>query len=286
MKSYINILADYHKTPLEKDITIRCPEEHIQSQMRHLTRNHKKTEPVSVMQEGDVVVLALESENPKFNRPMIPINIGGGLFDAAFEAALIGHSTAEPFTVTVQSKTVKVTVKQATRTVFPEPTDEMAAAYAAEHDELKDISTVEEYRQRIVDDYMEEQHRQVFFKAMDDVLGYVLTHSDWMFDKEEITALIQEETGFINQQLREDHKEALDYLSDDELSRYFGVASRKEMDKIIENGAEQRIATALWNAAVNGMEAEKASLEELENDADWSFLENFVKENLTIKEEM
>lgn len=286
MKSFINVLADYRETPLEKDVTLCCPEEHILSQMKHLTRGFKKTQPADVLAKGDVAVLALESGLEKFNKPSVFVTVGGGLFDREFEEKLVGHSAGETFETTVGEQTVTVTVKQASRTVFPEPTDEMAAAYAAQHDEFAGITTVEEYRGRVVDSYLEDRHRQTLFGAMDETLGYVLTHSDWEFDEEEIAELISEEKGFINEQLKEENVgKELDGLTDEEIKRYLGAPSREELDKEIQNGAEQRIATALWMASVNGKDAKTASLNELEEETDWSFLENFVKENLNIKEE-
>lgn len=286
MKSYINILADYRKTPFEKDVVIRCPEEHIQAQMKHLTRTGKKSEAVSVIEKGDVVVLSLESEMEKYNRPTVFITIGSGLFDPDFEQMLIGRNTGETFELTVQGKTVNVTVKQATRTVFPAPADEMALQYGQDHDDFEGIKTVEDYRNRVVELYLEMQRENTIYGTMDKVIEYVLSNSDWEFDDEEIQQAVKEEKEYMEQELRQEEPDkTLRDLSEDEIQKFFGASSLEEIEEIITGGAEQRIATALWVASIKGIDSKNVSLGELEEKLDWDFLEEFIKENIKIKEE-
>lgn len=284
MKSYINTLADYREAPFEKEVVISCPQKHVEAQMKHLTRAYKKTQSVQTVESGNVTVLSLESEIEKFNKPTVFVTVGGGLFNAEFEEKLIGHSVGETFETSVDGKAVKVTVKQASRTVFPEPTDEMAAKYAAEHEDYSEITTVAEYRRKIVKEYIEEQRQSCYYKAMDDVLNYVLTNSDWEFDEEEIETSVSEEKTFIDQQLKEEGVgKTYAELSDEEISRTFGAPSREELEKMLRDGAEQRIAMSLWLGTINGIDTKNASVDEI--DGDWGFLENFVKENITITEE-
>lgn len=286
MKSYINTLADYRKTPLEKDVVIRCPKEHIQAQMKHLTRMGKKSEVVSVTEKGDVVVLSLESEIEKFNRPTVFMTIGSGLFDLDFEQMLIGRDSGETFELTVQGKAVNVTVKQVTRTVFPAPTDEMALQYGKAYDEFEGIKTVEDYRNRVVELYIEEQRENVIYGTMDKVIEYVLTNSDWQFDDDEIKEAVNDEKEYIEQELRQENPEkTLKDLSEDEMQKYFGVSSLEEMEEIVTSGAERRIATALWVASVKGIDSKNDSVGEIEERLDWDFLEKFIKENIKITEE-
>lgn len=286
MKSYINILADYRKAPFEKDVVIRCSEEHIRAQMKHLTRAGKKSEAVSVIEKGDVVVLSLESEIEKFNRPTVFMTIGSGLFDSDFEKMLIGRNSGEAFDLTVQGKAVKVTVKQVTRTVFPAPTDEMALQYGREHDDFEGIKTVEDYRNRVAELYIETQKEDTIYGTMNRIIEYVLSNSDWQFDDDEIKEAVEEEKEYIEQELKQENPDkTLKDLSEEEAQKYFDVSSLEEMEEIIAEGAEQRIATALWAASVKGLDSKNASVSELEKKLDWDFLEEFVKENIKITEE-
>lgn len=279
MKSYINVLADYHEAPFARNVTISCPEEYIESQLRHLTRNNKKTEAVEVVEKGDVAVLSLESELEKFNRPMLPLTIGKNLFDEELEAQLVGHSVGEAFTVILQDKTVHVIIKQASRTVFPKPTDEMVLEYAKEHDEFSGVNTVEEYRNRVVENYIEEEKQQAVYIAMDDILGYVLTHSDWEFDASEINEQKAIAMAEIKEQLKEENKE-LESLSKEELNAMFGVSSLEEFENELTSSIEQSIASDLWFMEINKTD----NLEEFEGNP-YAFLQEYVESNLNITEE-
>lgn len=286
MKSYINTLADYREVPFEKDVTISCSKEYVESQLRHLTRNYKKTEAVETVENGDVVVLALESSLEKFNRPMLPLTVGKNLFDEAFEAQLIGHSVGEEFTVKVQEHDVAVTIKQASRTTFPQPTDEMAVEYAKEHDEFADIKTVEDYCNCIADKYIEDEKMNVIYGAMNTIIEYVLTHSDFEFDDEELNAIVNEEKEYIKEDIKEECHKSIEDLTEEELQYYFEISSIEEFDNFLQSGAEQRIATMLWIASVNGVDTKNASLQELEDNGvlNWDFLENFINETIKITE--
>lgn len=279
MRSYINTLADYREAPFDRNVTIRCPKEHIETQMKHLTRGFKKTVPVQTLEKGDVVMLSIVSELDKFNRAMIPITIGGNLFDGEFEKALVGHDVGNSFTVTVQDKPVTVTVKQASRTVFPEPTDEMAVAYAENHDDFSGVKTVAEYREKVIRKYLDEQRQQAVFGGMDSVLNYVLTHSDWEFDQDEINERAQEAKEEIREQLKESGK-TLETLSEDELNMSFGVKSLEEFEKALNNSIEQGIASDLWLMKIHGVN----SVDEIK-EYPYAFLQEFVESNLNITEE-
>lgn len=280
MKSYINILADYREAPFERSVTVSCPEEYVKSQLKHLTRNNKITEKVDTVENGDVAILSLESELDKFNRPMIPLTVGGNLFDAEFESQLAGHLVGETFTVSVQEKTVTVTIKQASRTVFPEATDEMAAEYAQTHEDFKDVKTVEEYRNRVIEKYLEEKKQEALYNAMDAILDYVLTHSDWEFDESEISE--QKETAMreIKEQLKEEYNKELEDFTEEELNSIFGISSLEEFDKELTSSMEQSIAQELWFAAENKVD----SLDDFEGNP-YDFLQKYVENNLNITEE-
>ena len=287
MKSYVNTLADYREAPFEKNVTISCPAEYIESQLRHLTRDYKKTEAVDVVENGDVVILALKSELEKFNRPMLPLTVGKNLFDEELEAQLVGHSVGEEFTVKVQNKDVAVAIKQASRTVFPQPTDEMALAYAKEHDDFADVKTVEDYRNQIVDKYIEEEKMDVIYGTLHEIALYVLNNSDWEFDEEEVHQLVEDEKKYIEQDLQQEESKSINDLTKEDLKRFFDVSTFDEFEEFIKNAAEERIATVLLFADVYGVDAKKMSVQELENSEffNWDFLENYIKESIKITEE-
>ncbi len=283
MKSYINTLADYREADFKKEITVSCPDEYVEGQMKHLTRAFKKTEAANVIEKGDVTVLSLESRTERFNRPSVFVTVGGGLFHKEFEEKLIGHKTGETFEIIVDGEAVKVTVNQATRTVFPEPTDEMALKYAKEHDDFSGIKTVEDYKSIVVEKYIEQEKNNAIYEAMNQALDYVLTHSDWEFDEGEISDMVKSEKEYITEELKNEGR-ALEELSQNELSDAFGISELSELDGMLTGVCERQAAMGLWLAVNNGLDPKTASDEEI-NNCSWDFLEKFIRANVKIKEE-
>lgn len=282
MKSYINSLFDYKEVPFEREITIACPREYLTSQLKRLSRAEKKTVAADTIEKGDVVVLSLHSEMEKFNKSAVFITVGSHIFDAEFEEMLTGHTVDESFEIMKDELPVKVTVKSISRLVFPEPTDEMAANYAKEH-EIENVSTLEEYRNHVVNSYMEEARRDVFYDTIDEIRNYVLTHSDFEFDEDELNEVIADEKNFIEDELAKENK-VLEELKQTELKQFFGVGSLKELDESIKIAAEQEIATILWSAAINGIDPETIEFDNFEYYS-FEFLEDFLKKVLVVREE-
>lgn len=279
MKSRINTLADYRETPLERNVVIRCPEEHIQAQLRHLTRPFKRTEPVQTLAKGDVAVLALESGLEKFNKPAVFVTVGGGLFDADFEEKLIGRGMGESFEVSVEGKPVAVTVKQASRTIFPEPTDEMAAAYAAEHEEFKDAKTVEAYRELVKTMYIKEKRIDTMVEAQDEMMRYVVTHSDFDFDEGEVAEVLAQMMESVEEELK-GQKLMMEELTGQQVREIFGMDSLEELKAMMRSQSEIEVATNLWLMRVHG----KDSVEEIEG-YPFGFLDDYAHEIITFTEE-
>ena len=264
MKSKINKLADYREAPFERNVTIPYSEEHVQAQMRHLTRGYKKTEAVERLAKGDVAVLSLSSELEKFNKPSVFVTVGG---------------VGESFAGTAEGKTVQVTVKQGSRTVFPEPTDEMAAAYGEAHEEFAGVKTVAEYREKVVEKYYQEKKQEAFFDVMEGIMQYVMTHSDFSFDEGEVTALLEEMRAEITGRLDLKEGQTLKDLTSGQMSA-LGVKSYEELEKLMRNQAEYSIADSLWTARMNNVE----SADEIQG-YPYEFLDTYVRENLNLTTE-
>ncbi|MDE6110563.1 MAG: hypothetical protein K2F65_01470 [Eubacterium sp.] len=76
-------------------------------------------------------------------------------------------------------------------------------------------------------------------------------------------------------------------MNEEEFQNYFGISSIDEFDAFLQSGAEQRIASMLWIASVNGVDTKNSSLQELEDNEilSWDFLESFINETIKITEE-
>lgn len=282
MKSTIQTLADYKQYPIEREVTISCPEEFIAKELRHVVRPFKKVVPVEVIEPGDVAMLKLESSLPKFNKSMVPVTIGGGLFCKELEDQVTGHKTGEAFSASVDGETVTVTVLKATRTQFPSPTDEMVAAYGEAHTDYAGIKTLAQYREKVVADYLEKARTDAIYGQMQEIMNYVLTQSDWNFDEAEIAEM--EESMFADERsyVREQLGIELEDMTGEQLATYFGIPDWESFRREVHNEAERQVATILWDAVSNGVDPAEATPET----AQWNFdfLEKYVRENVKIVE--
>jgi hypothetical protein len=181
----------------------------------------------------------------------------------------------------VAEKPVIITVKQITRSIYPEATDDMVEEYVAEHDDLEGIHTVDEYRQAVIDEYIENQKQQILYEATDEIIGYVLSHTDGTFDDDEVRALAEQDKAYIDEELKAEEK-TLDSLTPEEYSVYFGVSSVEELEEMLYEENIQRIGMALWIGAVNGVDTADKTIEELE-DLGLDFLDEYVKQTVEIK---
>ena len=279
MKSKINVLADYTKAEFPREIDLRCSEEYIQKKLRAITRNHKRMEKAKTAEKGDAVVLTVESELPKFNRPTVQVAVGSGMYDRELEEQLVGRAVGETFTAQVQGKPVTVTVRDAARTVFPEPTDEMAAEYAAAQEGMEDVKTMADYRRWAQKQYQDEKRQEALYGGMDACINYVLTHSDWEFHEEELAGMVEEELDYQRETMKQEEGLDFDAMSDGDIRRVYGVESRQKLLEMFRQGAEQHVATTLWLAAVHGLDPAQATQEEL-NQLNWDFLEEYVSSQL------
>jgi hypothetical protein len=283
MKSTINQLVNYRDVEWEREVNVTCPQEYIDRQMKHLSRGQKRTEEVEILEKGDVAVLTLTSDLPKFNRASVPVTVGGGLYDRELEEQLVGHRLGEHLTLMVQGHPVQVQIEACRRTVFPKPTDEMVAEAVKNMEGMENVRTVEEYRARLAASYVEEQKQQHTFQVLDDILEYILTHSDWNFDEEEVEEVFQEEQEMLREELKQE-KTSMEEMSAQTLKGYFGVETPEEVSTILRQEAERRIATALLLLHEHGKDSALYSLEQAEEE-DWDFLINYVNEQIQFKEE-
>ncbi len=286
MKTGINKLYDYREFPFERHVIIRRPdEEYMRKKMNALARSRKETLAVEEVRKGDVVVLALESELPKFNKPMVPVTVGGGLYDAELESQLVGLHAGQTAELTVQGKRVTATVKSAKRTVFPEPTDEDVRAYAATAYDMEGVDTVAAYRAKLVEDYCTEQRNHAIYGTMQDIMDHVLTHSDWAFDEGELDEFYRESMESLRDQLRRDENLELDEMTDAQIKRAVGVESREALEREIRSGAEWTVASFVWSAVCNGKDPAELTMDEAA-ELGWDFLEKYVRDSITLEEEI
>ncbi len=284
MKSSINTLVDFKTAELNKTINISCPQEYIDRKMKHLSRKYKKMIPVSEVAKGDVVILTLSGNTEKFNKSHIPVTVGSGLFSRELENQLIGRSAGSKFTAEVDGNKVAVEIDKATRTIFPEPTDDMVKEAVQSMDSMEGIETVQQYRQKIISDYIQEAESNATFDTMEILIDYVLTHSDWEFDENELNEIYHMLLDDILLSVEETFHKSIDEVTPEELNEFMDCSTKDELYALLKTEAEREIATSLFLAASHGIAPASITFEKAE-ELDWDFLINYIKEQITFVEE-
>lgn len=279
MKSKIITLADFRQAEFPRELDGRCPEEYVRKKVQAVTRSVKRSEAVNVLEKGDTAVLTLVSELTRFNRSAVPVAVGSGMYDKELEEQLLGRVVGETFTAQVQRTPVTVTVKQATRTVFPELTDELVTEYAVSQKGMETIKTVADFHHWVEEQYRKEKRLEAFYKGTGACRDYVLVHSEWEFDESELAEMIERYRDFQRETMKQ--KRGLDYdtASDEEFRQTLG-ASRQQLERRFRQWAERDLATFLWMAAAQGKDPAQVEQEELKNTG-WDFVEEYVSSQIT-----
>lgn len=279
MRSKINKLADYRQVRFNTTVDLRCPEDELKKKLHALTRAGKEVIKPETIEKGDVVIAGVSSSLPRFNRPTVPVNVGSGMYSPELEAAFLGHRVGDVFTAQAEGAAVEVTVRSVTRTVYPEPTDELAAAYAAGKDGMENVRTVEDYIAFVREAYKEDKRLEAVGAAAREVLVQTLNASGFDFDIGEVEEAYRKELEYTRQELREEGMD-FDAMTDEDIKRVCGMESRAELEEMLRSGCEEQIAEALWAEAVLGPKPQGED-DRWVYEAVWSFLEKYVTDNIT-----
>lgn len=283
MKSYINSLADFKAFEFDREVTLSCPEEYIEKQLKRVTRANKIIENVSVLEKGDIAVIGLESAFERYNRPQLTLAVGSGLFDRELESQLIGKAVGETFTLTVKDTPVKVTVISGKRTVFPAPTDAAVKAYAAIAEDMDGVETVAQLRARAKQQYLNEKKQEVIFGTVNEIQDYVLTHSDWEFDPDELKELYGSMMADMEQMAKESCNKSFGEMTDEEIAFETELPTREALLDELHIQCERTIAMLLFAIESHGMDAGKVNIEQA-YELDWDFLQDYVERSITFME--
>ena len=151
MKTYIKSLYNYMALPLEdmtQVVTKEELEESLQNDIKTTLLENRTFIEVPTVEKGDVVVLSIESELPRFNKPEITLTVGLNLFNKEFEEKLLGRSVNEAFTVAVNSGEAAVVIKNCKRLSVPKLDDAFVQALG-----ISNVETVSQYT-----GYLTEKH--------------------------------------------------------------------------------------------------------------------------------
>lgn len=284
MKSKVNSLVDYKTVKFEtKKVLKSISKDEIDKYLHQVVRKNKKTIQPESIEKGDIVTLKVESAIARYNKQMVPVTVGSYMYSEELEKQLIGMKKGESKTLTADGEAVETTVLSITRTIFPEPTDEAVRAYVADIDEMNHVQSISELISYLNETHLEEEKVNAKFEAIDEVIEYVLTHSDFDFDEDEIQAEFDAQMESFRKGAKEELGKELDELTNEDFQIYAGVASREELEAELRQGIEWQIATMLWVATTQNIDTATLSIEE--DDIDTSEIEAYITSKLEFVQE-
>ena len=147
LKSRALKVYDYRNTDITGYIPEFTPDEkQLEKDLDRILRAHGERVAAETAEEGDMIVLDLESENERFNKKGVMVPLGKGIYNKELEAQIMGNKVGEEFIAVVDGKEVKGVVTRSTRTILPELTDENVAKFG-----MEGISTVKDLKALCVD---------------------------------------------------------------------------------------------------------------------------------------
>ena len=147
LKSKALKVYDYRNVDITGYIPEFTPdEEQLEKDIDRILKAHGERVAAETAEEGDMIVLDLESENERFNKKGVMVPLGKGIYNKELEAQIMGNKVGEEFIAVVDGKEVKGVVTRSTRTVLPELTDENVAKFG-----MEGISTVKDLKALCVD---------------------------------------------------------------------------------------------------------------------------------------
>lgn len=241
MKSKLVSLYDYKQISMEVEPVIVTTEDldgEAANDMETLRRRHTCMADAEIVAKGDICTLALESTNPRYCKPSLPLNVGLGLFAPQLEEALIGQKMGASLEVEVGGDVVKATILSCKRNTVPEKvTDEMVTSL-----QLEGVSTVEEYRQYLHRWYLDFYHREYTTYYAYELLSEVCKESVWEMDEGEVEQCYQD--------WRKAEEEEQEFHQVKYLENYPG-----ELEETRREGSLLYLQMALIDCQMRGMDA-------------------------------
>ncbi|MDO5410807.1 MAG: hypothetical protein Q4F21_10190 [Lachnospiraceae bacterium] len=288
MKSRVLELYDYKDIELEKEDTVEGVKAQVESLVFSITRHYKTKVPAESVEPGDIAAFKSVSDEPKFNKSMLPINVGKGLFDKAFEDAVIGMKNGETGEITFGDKKAVVTVLSISRTVYPELTDEMVREQITDDNEdFGGIKTAEEFIKTAEEQTFHSLKEQMIYNGINNILGQVFAKSKWAFDEDELKAYAKHVYKTETDYLRSNGIKVEELKTEDDFLRAFGdIHSMEEVLQLVDDIARDTIAMALMACGWLGIDPETIDLYDEENIPDiTNLIYDYITDNITFVKE-
>lgn len=288
MKSKLLKMYDYKQTKLPEEAYIEAESirEEEKKEMSHILAKYKKTIRPDVIEKGDIAIIDIEGGLPKYNRKKLGINVGKNLYSGEIEEALIGKAAGDEFDAEADGVKVHVCVKDVTRRVLPELTEEIVASVMAGTEERHpEISTVPQFLDWIHEKTVRKLGEYIWVEYTDNLMLEIIEKSEWSYDEEEIE---REYEAYISDMRKELEKErpgsTPETMSADDFHMFDGsISNYEEFTVWLRKMIKQEIQLHLIYCGLKGIEDVSTGFENMEGDA-WGTLVDYVSDAIEIKE--
>lgn len=279
MKTYINKMASYKDAPIQRTVQYDGLNDYIEKNIKVITRTYKERIQVHDIEKGDIVVIDIQSHNSKLNRNGLKLGVGSYMFDKDLEDALIGLTVSQQVEINIRDIPVKVKVLESVRNVYPQITNQMISQYTSSQEGLENIKTVDAYKDYLTKQYKNEMYNNTLNQNINEIMNYVLTHTDFEFDEEEVQEIYDKYMQEINEELSAEGK-TLEGLSKNELKLRFGFDNLRDTLSYVKNMAEWYIASNAYLYVLLGENPQDYPLENLIQEDGWGILQKYVQEQM------
>lgn len=258
-KSKLTRLADFKEMDISKEMAnVEMDPMEIQKSLTKIVKKYVVMKDADSVQKGDFVTVDLKSDEKRYNKIDVPINIGSGLFDLEFETNVVDIKKGENRDIKINGFDVNVTVKSIKRRVVPEITDEMIMDL-----HIEGISTVNDYKNYIVEKASKEKNFEIITtKAID----YVIEQSEFIISEEDVSTLYPEEMK---------GKEAFCELQNTTLEELFAKPQGLSLEEFMER---EKVNCVMYiKLMLIGMEYAKEDKTEYNEATYKEYIENFSK---------
>lgn len=284
MKSKLIKVKDYREIEIPSELTIMGVQALVDADVRHLLRPYKSKVQADEIALSDVVTLDLKSEDARFNRSNLPLNVGSGLFDEALEQAIVGLKRETTTTISVEGVAVEVTVKNIQRTVFPELTDEHVQAWAKSEEGEENVTDVQSFLKYSHDKHYQEMVDAELFQQGLLLMEGVYEQSEWIIDETEQQDLTDKVLADMTEELQELGK-TWETLEPEDYQNYWQVDNYEAVVDSIKAMALEYIVQQLLACHYANKDAKDVKPDDVPPMDIYQLFKDYVTTKMVVKED-
>lgn len=203
----------------EEDLELKISKQEIEamadSELERIAKQHGKVEEATSdhgVSDGDIVMMRTKSENSKYNKPMIPVTVGKGIYNADIEENIIGMKQNESKDIALDGFTVNVTILKIKTKTVPQLTLEMV------NNEMKsqgdEFSSIDEFRASLIEDAIEMYKFDSYYgKISSYVRDFIVEKSEYEIDEKEAEEYRNKIISAIEKEASDEKMELKEYMA-------------------------------------------------------------------------